>query len=273
MLGGVTDMSIGAYAAASGLSVPALRRYDEAGVLRPARVDERTGYRWYTADQIATGVLVGTLRQLDVPLAEVAAMLAEPDPAVQLARLEAHWTAVESSVRQSRALRDHLARLLGGWQPFLAEYAVQQRRMPEQPVLLRRRGVDLRGYHVFVREAVAVLRDRATRADFAVAGDPVSLYTWPAGDAADEHDRIVEVCLPVAGDGDAVLPAGRLVATDAGPRTGYPAVLAAYGAVAQWALEAGQPLVGPPLMVHLADDRVLAGWCLPDGPSAGTAAA
>ena len=38
-------LSIGAFAQATRLSPKALRLYDELGLLRPARVDEWTGYR------------------------------------------------------------------------------------------------------------------------------------------------------------------------------------------------------------------------------------
>jgi DNA-binding transcriptional MerR regulator len=38
-------LTIGAFARASRLSAKALRRYDELGLLPPARVDSMTGYR------------------------------------------------------------------------------------------------------------------------------------------------------------------------------------------------------------------------------------
>jgi DNA-binding transcriptional MerR regulator len=40
-------LNIGAFALATGLSIPALRRYDEIGLLKPAQVDSDTGYRRY----------------------------------------------------------------------------------------------------------------------------------------------------------------------------------------------------------------------------------
>jgi DNA-binding transcriptional MerR regulator len=40
-------MSIGMFSFHSGLSIPALRHYDEVGLLPPAFVDPQTGYRRY----------------------------------------------------------------------------------------------------------------------------------------------------------------------------------------------------------------------------------
>ena len=109
-------LTIGELAQASGLSVPTIRRYGRDGVLVPTRVEERTGYRWYSPEQVQTAVLIRTLRQLSVPLADVQAILAEPDPAQRLARIEQHWVDVEREVASGRRVRDHLARILGGWQ-------------------------------------------------------------------------------------------------------------------------------------------------------------
>lgn len=39
-------LSIGRFARISGLTVKALRHYDDVGLLRPARVDDATGYRY-----------------------------------------------------------------------------------------------------------------------------------------------------------------------------------------------------------------------------------
>jgi hypothetical protein len=45
------ELSIGSFSRVSGLTVKALRHYDEIGLLEPARVDEWTGYRYYRLEQ------------------------------------------------------------------------------------------------------------------------------------------------------------------------------------------------------------------------------
>jgi DNA-binding transcriptional MerR regulator len=45
-------MKIGEFAGITGLSVKALRHYDERAVLAPADVDERSGYREYGESQV-----------------------------------------------------------------------------------------------------------------------------------------------------------------------------------------------------------------------------
>jgi PPM family protein phosphatase len=79
----VDRMSIGEFASRSRLSAKALRLYDELGLLPPARVDEDSGYRLYEPGQLKQARLIAALRQLQVPLAEIKAILPlNPDVSV-----------------------------------------------------------------------------------------------------------------------------------------------------------------------------------------------
>ncbi len=45
-------MKIGEIAAFFNVSVKAVRIYEKKGIIRPARIDKQTGYRYYTADHV-----------------------------------------------------------------------------------------------------------------------------------------------------------------------------------------------------------------------------
>jgi DNA-binding transcriptional MerR regulator len=70
------------FSAATGLSIKALRLYDERGLLVPARVDQATGYRHYAEDQIATAGRIALLRRAGIGLADIERFLAAPAAAV-----------------------------------------------------------------------------------------------------------------------------------------------------------------------------------------------
>ncbi len=61
-------LTIGAFARAVGLAPSALRYYDECGLLRPAEVDETTGYRYYTPDLARRAQLVAQMRDAGVSI-------------------------------------------------------------------------------------------------------------------------------------------------------------------------------------------------------------
>ena len=71
----VHHIAIGRFAGLTGISVNTLRRYDESGLLSPAFVDPFSGYRLYSIEQLDIGILIRLLRDLDVPLCEVKALL------------------------------------------------------------------------------------------------------------------------------------------------------------------------------------------------------
>jgi len=62
---------IGEFARFCGVSAKTLRFYDELGVLRPASVDPRTGYRRYLPQQLEQMASILALKNLGVPLAQV----------------------------------------------------------------------------------------------------------------------------------------------------------------------------------------------------------
>ncbi len=94
-------ISIGRFARLTGLSVGALRHYDEHGILAPASVNPETSYRLYRRDQVERALLVGMLRSMDMPLDEVRAFLSA-DADARHGRLDRHRARI-----QARADRLH----------------------------------------------------------------------------------------------------------------------------------------------------------------------
>ncbi len=87
---------IGRFARLVGLSVGALRHYDDLDILRPAWVDPETGYRSYRRDQLETARLIVRLRDLEVPLEGVRAYLGTDDPAERRRLLTDHRRRIEA---------------------------------------------------------------------------------------------------------------------------------------------------------------------------------
>src|SRR5258708_5335437 len=65
-------LKIGDFSRLSLVSVKALRYYDELGLLRPARVDEFTGYRYYSASQLTRLNRILVLKDLGLSLQKIA---------------------------------------------------------------------------------------------------------------------------------------------------------------------------------------------------------
>jgi effector-binding domain-containing protein len=68
---------IGDFSRISLVTVKTLRFYDEIGLLKPARVDDFTGYRYYTADQLPRLNRILALKDLGFTLEQIAPALDE----------------------------------------------------------------------------------------------------------------------------------------------------------------------------------------------------
>lgn len=105
-------LSIGEFSRLTHLSVRTLRRYHDAGLLEPATVDPRSGYRYYDVEQITTAQVIHRLRELDVPLAEVQRIVRSPEPAARAELLGGHLQRLEQDLERTRAAVASLRRLL-----------------------------------------------------------------------------------------------------------------------------------------------------------------
>ncbi|MBI1901787.1 MAG: MerR family transcriptional regulator [Planctomycetia bacterium] len=105
--------SIGEFSKITGLSVKTLRFYHEQGVLKPTCVDDQTGYRYYDDTKIETARVIRALRDLEVPLDDVAEILrSHEDEGDVLEFLERHRQAMEAKLRQLTMIRASLDRII-----------------------------------------------------------------------------------------------------------------------------------------------------------------
>ncbi|HEY5820880.1 MAG TPA: MerR family transcriptional regulator [Propionibacteriaceae bacterium] len=103
-------VGIGEFSRLTHLSVKTLRYYHEVTLLVPARIDEQTGYRRYTTDQVNDALLIGRLRDLDLPLAAVRQVVATP--AERDAVIADHLQRMERELDRTRNIVGSLRALL-----------------------------------------------------------------------------------------------------------------------------------------------------------------
>jgi DNA-binding transcriptional MerR regulator len=106
-------LSIGRFARLCGLSIGALRHYHELGLLQPRRIDPETGYRSYATSQLDDARLIARLRELELPMPEVRAILGadadarRPLLAAHRSRLTALLTKTQRRIHWLNQAIDH----------------------------------------------------------------------------------------------------------------------------------------------------------------------
>jgi DNA-binding transcriptional MerR regulator len=216
MIGTVPDpglLLIGPFSRASCLSVKSLRAYHEAGVLVPAVIDPRTGYRSYSAAQLTDAAVIRRLRALDVPLESIGQILDARDPETTRKVLREHGAVLEERLATTQRAVDELYAALDAPQ---SHTPVHIRHEPARSALMVSETVG--DAEAFLRRAGVAL-DEAGRESGAVAiGGLGALFPTALED--DETDDVVAF-VPVAAPpriGEASLAAGvrvgELPATD-----------------------------------------------------------
>jgi DNA-binding transcriptional MerR regulator len=241
-------MSIGAFGSRSGLSMRALRLYDEQGVLNPDHVDPDNGYRWYRESQLYAARLIVLLRHLDMPLPDVARFVAaSPDEAAE--RLDTYWERIENRFSGQRRLVELLRTSIAGGDPGPGDFDIVERDVPEQVVLAERRHLHLSEMEEWLRKTKARLTDAAD----AASSRSGRLFVIFHGEVSQDSDGPIEVCVPIRGmsPGARVEPAHHEVfLTVTKAQFDMPQILSAYDAIERWLDASGRVAVGAPREIY-----------------------
>jgi DNA-binding transcriptional MerR regulator len=249
-------LSIGTLSNATHLSVKALRRYHELGLLVPAAVDPATGYRGYSVAQITEARIIRRLRLLDMPLDDIARILRAGDPQVTAAVLGGHRARMKLRLEQTERIVADLQQLVA--EPDdLHRILVHERWQAAEPVV----GVAVRtawsDLAAFFDATYRRLEAHVARYGARVTGPAGASYG--SGDGIDHDDLTVRAWLPVDGE----LPADAAAGIEPGhlPETrlavalhvgGFEDMTGTYGAVGRWVAEHDRVVTGPLQELYLA---------------------
>ncbi len=256
--------SIGDFARHGRVSVRMLRHYDALGLLRPARVDPATGYRSYTAGQLARLNRIVALKGLGFTLEQVATLLADEVTAEQVRGMLALRRAeLETALAEGAA---RLAQVEARLRTIEDEGHAPDVVVKQLPAL---RVVELTGVAAgfapesigpVVRPLCAELGRRLSTADVTPAGRLTCYYEQRA-----EDEVVVHAALPASiGPGDlnglavADLPATR--AATLVHRGAIDGVLPSWQAVVRWIADHGSASAGAQRELYLDCPADPAGW-------------
>lgn len=244
-------LPIGSFARRCRLSVKALRHYDELGLLRPARIDVTTGYRWYDRRQAPAAIAIALLRSLDVALPAIRELIGGGDPEALARVLDRERARRAREIAQAESALRSIERLMRAGTVF--PYDIVERDEPAQTLLVVE-GTTTADLHVAAGTAlVDELLARLARLGLE-PGPIVCLLTRP-----DDDSLLLQMGTPVAapppGERMVELPAGPVaVARHVGP---YEEVGLADLALHAWAEEQGREQAGPLRELYRNDPAVV----------------
>ncbi|MFI1191059.1 MerR family transcriptional regulator [Streptomyces californicus] len=235
-------IAIGEIATRTRLSLKALRLYGDRGLLPPAEVDPRTGFRRYGLAQVERARRIALLRATGMPLARIAEVLdASGEKPVRL--LTSYWREQESAHAARRTAVGYAREVLTGGGPTM--YEIAERDVPEQKVLFIQGHVTATDLPGFLADAGELLFSSLRERGAGLSGPLFAVYH---GLVSEDSDGPLELCAPTQSTdveptgriGVRIEPAHREAYTALTKRDeDYPAMAAAHDAVGVWLAEHG----------------------------------
>ncbi len=130
---------IGDFSQLGRVSVRTLHHYDELGLLKPARVDDGTEYRFYALEQLPRLHRIVVLKELGFSLKEISALLESASSDVIRAMLERKRAEVATRLEAERVRLGQLeARLRGLDEGAPPDYDVTLKTLPPRKIFSKR---------------------------------------------------------------------------------------------------------------------------------------
>jgi DNA-binding transcriptional MerR regulator/effector-binding domain-containing protein len=261
------DVTIGDFSRMTHLTVKTLRHYHRVGLLEPAEVDPRTGYRYYSTDQVPAAQVIRRFRDLDMPIDEVRSVLTAPDQASRNRLITRHLDRLQGQLEHTQSAVESLRTLLD---PPDAQAAVAHRSVPPTEAIAICANVGHDEVGAWWSSGLVELRATAQELGWEPTGPAGGLF---ANGLFEEERGDAMLFLPVAGASSDLLPPEGRVRTMVVPGADL-AVLVhhgsedsidlAYGAVGVYVTTSGLAALGPIRETYLVDASTTADaslWC------------
>jgi len=268
-------LTIGEFSRLAQLSIRMLRHYDEHGVLRPTRVDEASGYRYYAPELLQVARRLRALRDLGLGVAQLAELAPFEDTALLRAVLLVQRERLATEAAAAGARLNDADHLISQLEERTMSTPISRRTLPARTVASVRGIIPTYADEGLLWQRLMV---GLPAAGGRVAQQPLAVAAFHDEDYA-EHDADVEVQLDVAAPfADAAdvqcveVPTTEIASGMLhGPYDGVGAVMEDLGA---WITEHGQTIAGPMFNIYLVgpqttpdSSRWLTEVCVPIAPA------
>lgn len=243
-------LQIGEFSRACLVSVKTLRHYDKIGLLRPARVDPVTGYRYYQTGQIDIMNYIQRLKRYGFSLEEIQRLLPisehrELSDALRQQKEKLKREQQERAVILNE-LQTHISifERTGDIMTYQKSYLIELKQSPELYVLANRAMMGVNEFGKYY----SPLFERIAKEHITPTGLTGARYF----DEEFNHESSdVQVFVPIreTEKADVVIEACPCAMTI--HRGGYSTLSEAYGAVVSWIIENGYEIAGAPFDLYI----------------------
>lgn len=232
------------------VSVKTLHYYDKIGLLKPAEVDELTGYRYYSRQQMKNMLLIQKFKRYGFPLEEIRRLLECGSENEIFAKLLEQKESLKQQVREKEAavaeLSAHLQSFerIGDIMEYQKGYKIELTQTPQRAVLTCRQemGVDEFGKYY------STLYERVPKERVTPNGIVGAVYYDEEFDSQSSDIELI-VGIREKDKADKIMESALCAKTL--HKGGYSSLSDAYGALVTWIDENGYESSGAPYDIYV----------------------
>jgi len=251
-------LKIGDFSRFAHVSVKALRYYDELGLLKPVKVDDFTGYRYYSAAQLTQLQRIVALKDMGLSLEEIARLLKDDVSIVHILDLlhikqEAQKRKLEMETERLKRVEDWLVEVER--EGKMPNFEIAIKKIEPQKVLSVR---EILPDYSHIGRLFQKMEGHLTKSGGQFNWPPMAIYY---DEGFKEKDADVELIFPISREvpskGEIIykeLPGHERMATTI-HKGAYNAVGSAYTALGKWIETNGYQTTGPCREIYYTDPR------------------
>lgn len=242
-------ISIGQFSKICSVSVKTLRYYDKVGLLKPARVDEWTGYRYYHENQLKDMLTINRLKRYGFSLIEIKMFLSSGNKRALFLRLKEQAEIIRKEIGHREMLLKELNGVIRNFERngeimnYQSQYNVSVAKGKEISILSLRQRMSVNDFGRYYGE----LFTKVARNGITTTGEVLAIYhdkEW------DENNSDVEVGIGISDKDKAtrIIPEGLCACTV--HKGAYANLPEAYASIVKWINENGYEIAAPPYEIY-----------------------
>lgn len=236
-------ITIGKMSQACQLSVKTLRWYDQTGLLKPVHIDEKTGFRYYSLDQIDRVILIKRYKRFGFSLEEIAGLLEAEEDSLT-ASLSQKRRQLEAQILELQQISAEMGKFL--------KKETEKNKMSEEITIVETSEMPVYGLrqHMAVKDfgtAFGTIFEQVAKDHLQPAAPTGARYY---DEEFDREDSDIEVFIPLASKEGANASVGGMTCAKLTHKGGYLTLDESYARLVKWIEENGYQTTGAPYELY-----------------------
>ncbi len=242
-------ITIGQFSKICSVSIKTLRYYDKVDLLKPAKVDEWTSYRYYDESQFKDMLTINRLKRYGFSLIEIKSFLSSQDPTMLCAKLKDQAEIIKTEIGHKEMILRELDNTIkdfertGDFMNYQSKYEIKVKEEKNIPILSSRQNMSIEDFGKYCGR----LFEKIAKEGIQTTGVCLAIYH---DKEFDENNSDIEIGIGVKNEKDAtrVLEGGLFAETT--HFGAYSNLSEGYAAVIHWINENGYEITAPPYEIY-----------------------